>query len=54
MDLEILEPVTEFLMELAPQLVVSLFRHHEPIPPSRTIPKSGVQTLFGADEWWNE
>ncbi len=54
MDLDILEPVAEFLMEFAPQFIVGLFEVHESVPPARISLKSGIQTLFGTDEWWNE
>ena len=54
MDLEILEPVAEFFVELAPQFVAEMFATHEPIPSALMVSsKSGIQTLFGADEWWN-
>jgi hypothetical protein len=52
MDLDVLEPVVEFLMEFAPQFLVEVFRPTEPIPPEMSS-KNGIQTLFGADEWWD-
>jgi hypothetical protein len=54
MDLDILEPLAEFLIEFAPQIVIHMFGKCEPIPPALAASKKRVQTLFGPDGWWNE
>jgi len=54
MDLDLLEPVAEFLMEFAPQFVADVFEVREPVPPALISSQKRIQALFGSDEWWNE